>query len=723
MVEDVETSTGVEPFQAGSYRQRLVVYVVWHPDFAPGAELARRLYDQLTRDSQQPIARGLGIPVYFRSAPAGSGSEAPSPITLEEAHHTAVVVLVDDAMVLSGDLGWSDYLTDIHRQIGASGGHLMLPVMFSGRAFAVAPGVDASNFIRPRSGEPSAWAETLISGRSAHYPLFNAITHELCRLLLEVRRLEHDDAEGYGGQLERRVKVFISHAKKDGRAIAVGIRDYVNQNLQLKTFFDANDIPYGSEFARVLEASVDREHTAVLVVQTDEYSTREWCQREVLWAKKFERPVLILHAVKTGEKCSFPYLGNAPTIRIAPDAAPDMEMVLGQLLVEVLRNIHFVQHCEDLVQLSRREATIKALPQTPELLTLLELKADPKNRDLRTIVYQEPPLGAHLLEILARFAPDLVLTTPILLLTSGLREADQLPPLEGRTIGLSLGNSPDLDRLGFQPAHLEDAMVEFARYLLQAGANLAYGGDLRPGGFTEVLRDLVWTYDASESKTPRLTGYLHWAIHQDRLAQTKPFLDWMDPRGMNRTKFEFVTRPADQAGANPAAPDDRTPENLLIHARCLTAMRERMDAAIGARVLLGGKLTGFNGRYPGLAEEAWRAFRSGKPFYLLGGFGGCAYALIEATLGRKPAALTREFQDRDLAYREMAARHDQIPGVEPIDYPALVDAFEQTGLAGLSRINGLNERENLRLFATPHVIEMVHLVLKGLLNVFGRASA
>ena len=205
---------------ARDYRQRLVVYVAWHPDFAPGAELARRLYDHLTRDSQQPIARGLGIPVYFRSAPAAPGSEAPAPIPLDEAHNTAVVVFVDDTMVLSGDQGWSDYLAELHGRIAsAEGGQLMLPVMFSGRAFAVAPGVDAANFLRPRSGDPGSWAETLVGGRSAHYPLFNMIVHELCRLLLEVRRIDHDD-EGFGGRLERRVKVFINHAKKDGRAIA-----------------------------------------------------------------------------------------------------------------------------------------------------------------------------------------------------------------------------------------------------------------------------------------------------------------------------------------------------------------------------------------------------------------------------------------------------------------------------------------------------------------------
>jgi len=50
----------------------------------------------------------------------------------------------------------------------------------------------------------------------------------------------------------------------------------------------------------------------------------------------------------------------------------------------------------------------------------------------------------------------------------------------------------------------------------------------------------------------------------------------------------------------------------LVWARCLTAMREKMNTDINARVLLGGRLEGFMGRYPGLAEEALLAKRSGK---------------------------------------------------------------------------------------------------------------
>ncbi len=147
----------------------------------------------------------------------------------------------------------------------------------------------------------------------------------------------------------------------------------MSRNTQLQSFFDVNDVPFGSDFQRILEDEVDREHTAVLVIQTDEYSNSEWCQREVLWAKKYGRPVLILHAVRFGEKCSFPYLGNSPTIRYDPANGPDLKVVLGQTLVEVLRNNHFRQHFEDLRRLFNLEGDVRALPQAPELITLLEL--------------------------------------------------------------------------------------------------------------------------------------------------------------------------------------------------------------------------------------------------------------------------------------------------------------------------------------------------------------
>ena len=121
-------------------------------------------------------------------------------------------------------------------------------------------------------------------------------------------------------------------------------------------------------------------------------------------------------------------------------------------------------------------------------------------------------------------------------------------------------------------------------------------------------------------------------------------------------------------------------------------MRAWMAAETDARVLLGGKLSGYMGRYPGIAEEALLSLRAGKPIYLLGGFGGCARALADAVMGRKPAALIREFQERDPAYREMVAAHDAIPGVDPVDYEGLVGELERLGLGGLSALRAVHVR-------------------------------
>ena len=143
------------------YRQRLVVYVVWHPDFERGTEIAKFFYDNLMRDSKQPLARGLGIPVYFRSSPASADSAVPREIPLDEAEHTAIVVLIDDIMVLNKDLGWAAYISDLHqRTADNSRRHRLLPVKLSAHAFKLEEQINQSNFIRPLDKTPRSSGPT-----------------------------------------------------------------------------------------------------------------------------------------------------------------------------------------------------------------------------------------------------------------------------------------------------------------------------------------------------------------------------------------------------------------------------------------------------------------------------------------------------------------------------------------------------------------------------------
>jgi hypothetical protein len=129
----------------------------------------------------------------------------------------------------------------------------------------------------------------------------------------------------------------------------------------------------------------------------------------------------------------------------------------------------------------------------------LALRAD--SDKVPYFVYPDPPLAKQELDLLAELEPKLRLTTPTLLFAKpsqplALAGQNLEKAAAGWRIGLSISDSADLPMRGFGPAHLRDAASEFARFLLAAGATLAYGGDLRQGGFTEVLFELLTAYRA-----------------------------------------------------------------------------------------------------------------------------------------------------------------------------------------------------------------------------------
>ena len=57
-------------------------------------------------------------------------------------------------------------------------------------------------------------------------------------------------------------------------------------------------------------------------------------------------------------------------------------------------------------------------------------------------------------------------------------------------------------------------------------------------------------------------------------------------------------------------------------AKGLTAMRSVMRDDFRARIVLGGRVEGYKGTMPGIAEEIRISLEAGQPVFVLGGFGG-----------------------------------------------------------------------------------------------------
>jgi TIR domain len=383
---------------ASYYRQRLVVYIVWHPRFAHGWRIGDALWAHLNTPSAHP-GGGLGIPVLFRSVPAGG--EVPAPVDFAEARNTAVVLLVDDEM--AADEAWGRYAEGLWNAAAAAadGAHRVFPVRLSPSALNLSPRLAAANFIRPLEtpGGPPLTDDRAAAALADDWDatlcrLQNAVVHELCRMLRARPRADHGSADPAALPAGEKITVFLSHTKADGVPVARGIKAYIEGELQLRTFFDANDIDYGADFDPVLRRAVGAENAALLVVQTDAYAGSMWCLEELLEAKRHRRPVLVVHAVAAGEERAPVYAGNVPTRRFTPGGpAPRYDRIVGRLLLEVLWRDHFVQQFEDVRALFGLPADIRPLPYPPEPLTLADLRVAGETN--KRYVYPNCMFGSH----------------------------------------------------------------------------------------------------------------------------------------------------------------------------------------------------------------------------------------------------------------------------------------------------------------------------------------
>ena len=630
----------------------------------------------LARNVENPFSRNIDLPIFYYS----NNKDTCIPPNINSSGGKVIVyIFVGKNSVISKK--WRDY---IEMLVGNTAFHI-IPIALDKSAFKI-NAIGSLNFIREYE---------YIEYKEQQF--FIAMAHEIYRGGFSD---EYSEASK-----KSTLKIFLSHTKDKGigENIARQLKDIID-NSSLNRFFDTYDIAPGYRFDQEITNNI--KEASLVILNSEKYSTRYWCQREVLISKEYERPIIEVNVIERGMDRKFPYAGNIPVIRV--DACNgiiktgDLYRILENILIETIRCRY--ADTKLLAYECPFDGMVKRMHRPPEMCDLkkiVDINEDKINLNYHTILYPDPPVYSEELDFFRRLG--ISVRTPI--------ESQKRLTC---SIGLSISN-PDVTsirKIGQNENHLKKLSQVLAKYLLGCSATLVYGGDLRVDGFTRnLILEARILQDKLQSKEIYLKNYISWPIYLEETENLKTL--WAD----NADILELIKVDIDNSVENLVISKDKflipnTENNCYIWSKSLTKMRKTMIESCSAKICAGGRENGYKGKMPGVLEEILIASEMKKPLYLLGGFGGVVHSVCKIIQGDSiPDSLTLEWQlQNNLGYRGVLEYYKN--SGEEIVYKDIVEKIKNINLN-----NGLSEEENNTLFNTPYVEEAVYLVLKGLQQI------
>lgn len=647
----------------------LSVHVLYHTSNSEGEKIYSNLYSLLCRDVTDPFSDGLDIPVYFSKG----DDKNISPLAQSSSQKKVLLVCIDINMFCAEN--WRQYVASLVD--GTDENTLIIGIKQYKHAFSFNKSIGETQSIVVDSSEMDNIS--LFDGNN-----WDVFTTGLFDFLIRFVSDKGTNA----------ISVFISHTKRDkdqyGEKLAKEVRGFLASDTKLSSFFDVHDILDGYKFGDQIKDHI--RNSALLILFTDNYSSREWCRIEALTAKEHHVPIVAVSLIHKGVGRVFPYIGNVPCITFDGDWRKVINTLLRTILDQTIESEMFKAEVG-------QDESISYLPYPPEAFNMSLLQDKTK-----LILYPEPPLGNEELDILTKITSkinqDLKFVTPMAFQTADIN-------LEEKYVGISVSESHELPATGIGNEMLKDLQIELTRHILKANGRLIYGGDLRSGGFTELFREMAKQYGQQEKAKADvfyISNYLSWPIY-NRLT-----LDQKAEYMFSRIHLENAV-PGSEVKENEQdlfiLPDSI--ENKLKWASSLTSMRKQVIEKSIARIIVGGKLHGFTGFMAGLAEEFKLAISQKLPIFLIGGFGGAGRMIVEIIEGKKTSQdlldLACNIDDYKSFYEWCENNNHHI------DYEAL-DNLKIEDLH-----NGLEDEENMRLFHSVDIVEIVSLVLLGLSNI------
>jgi len=661
------------------YKPPIAVNFIWNPSDSdlvmPILDIMRKT---LARDKNKPFSRSLNIPLFYYSS--SNGNETPNNYPSLNADET--IVFVFTSVNTAGNRNWKKYVEEIEFPEQVK----IIPIALDRNGLSHTGSLNSLNCIR-----------------AYEWPVINRNLFAIVSLAHEIYR--HGIVKSKLGEKgsSSSIKLFLSHSKSEkiGPSYSKKVKDFID-NTSMNSFFDATEIAPGFSFSDEIEKHI--KDSTLVAFSSDSYSSRYWCQREILCAKEFNRPILAINCLSEYEDRIFPAASNIPCINVSSSEELDERDILRVLSAAIIETVRFECSLKSLHKYKDEgwiDKKSELFARPPEIRNILKLH----KKDIKSICYPEPPIFTeeadwHSMVGVSAYTP--------------LWSASEHSTLKGIRIGISIS---DINGDYFSNSHSHsDQLIrlaqDLARHLLARSGTLIYGGDLRPSGFTEfILDEATILKERLRDAELHIENHLAWPIH----IEDKEITAWRAKYNQIMDTIEH-TIPEDVAegiSKNVFLSPNST-KNSYIWSRSLTQMRKSSIKTSTIRVCAGGKASGYKGKMPGVLEEIMIALADNKPIFLLGGFDGIVSDICKVLLNEVvPDTLTEEWQKiNNSNYSELqklAMTYDH-----NCNYQEIISILQNINLRDLAKNAGLCEDEYRHLMLTPFIDECVYILMKGL---------
>lgn len=384
----------------------LEVFVVFHPGDEEGEVVAQMLLERFRGNAYSGLIGGA-VDVYVRSVsatadPAGAPRQLPCveglPYGVFAPALTAIVLVAGTelAATMNEPGPWRDY---VQRLVDARASDPEHVGLFTVRtAPNVLDGTELAGIVGHVQG---------IGDGDIGSDFFRT---SVCRDLAQgIAQMGRDNPD--------QITVFVSHTKRSSSieeeqvsSLLELVREVI-AGTRLREFFDAQALQPNVDWKPAIDAAASR--GALLAVRTDRYSSREWCQREMITAKRAGMPVVILDALTDGEERGSFVMDHVPRTPGRMEERTwrrdDVVKALGHLVDECLKRVLWRKQQEIAKEVGLQVNPDWWAPHAPEPTTLVDWldhhrDAATQRHEPLIVLHPDPPLGPDELEVLIQMA-------------------------------------------------------------------------------------------------------------------------------------------------------------------------------------------------------------------------------------------------------------------------------------------------------------------------------